>query len=72
MIVLSHVSYTTGAKLPVKEITAMAHAHDVLVVRETQDGSPAGKERLLPFVGKVIRQVDVAGGMIRVDWGADW
>lgn len=32
MIVLSHVSYTTGAKLPVKEITAMAHAHDVLVV----------------------------------------
>lgn len=32
MIVLSHVSYTTGATLPVKEITEMAHAHDVLVV----------------------------------------
>lgn len=32
MLVLSHVSYTTGAKLPIKEITAMAHAHDVLVV----------------------------------------
>ena len=32
MIVISHVSYTTGAKLPVKEITEMAHAHDVLVV----------------------------------------
>jgi L-cysteine/cystine lyase len=31
MIMLSHVSYTTGAALPVKEITAMAHAHDVLV-----------------------------------------
>lgn len=32
MIVISHVSYTTGAMLPVKEITEMAHAHDVLVV----------------------------------------
>jgi len=31
MIVISHVSYTTGATLPVKEITAMAHAHDILV-----------------------------------------
>lgn len=34
MIVLSHVSYTTGAKLPLKEICAMAHAHDVLVVAD--------------------------------------
>jgi L-cysteine/cystine lyase len=32
MIVLSHVSYTTGAKLPLKEIVALAHRHDVLVV----------------------------------------
>jgi L-cysteine/cystine lyase len=32
MIVLSHVSYTTGAKLPLKEITQMAHAHGVLMV----------------------------------------
>ncbi len=31
MIVISHISYTTGAVLPVKEITAMAHSHDVLV-----------------------------------------
>ncbi len=31
MIALSHVSYTTGARLPVKEIAQMAHAHDVLV-----------------------------------------
>lgn len=31
MIVISHISYTTGAKLPVKEITEMAHSHDVLV-----------------------------------------
>lgn len=31
MIMISHVSYTTGATLPVKEICEMAHAHDVLV-----------------------------------------
>lgn len=31
MIAISHISYTTGAVLPVKEIVAMAHSHDVLV-----------------------------------------
>lgn len=31
MIVISHVSYTTGARLPVKQIVEMAHSHDVLV-----------------------------------------
>jgi L-cysteine/cystine lyase len=34
MIVLSHVSYTTGATLPLKEIVALAHNHDVLVVAD--------------------------------------
>ncbi len=34
MIVISHVSYTTGAKLPLKELVTMAHAHDVLVVAD--------------------------------------
>lgn len=32
MIVISHISYTTGAKLPLKQITEMAHSYDVLVV----------------------------------------
>jgi L-cysteine/cystine lyase len=31
MIMLSHVSFSTGARLPLKEITALAHAHGVLV-----------------------------------------
>lgn len=31
MIVISHISYTTGTVLPVAEIVAMAHSHDVLV-----------------------------------------
>lgn len=43
-------------------------AHDVLVVQDEQIGG----ERLLPFVAAVIRQVDLAGGAIRVDWSADW
>lgn len=32
MLVVSHIPYTTGAVLPLKEITAMAHAHGVLVL----------------------------------------
>lgn len=31
MIVLSHIPYTTGTVLPLKEIVAMAHSHNVLV-----------------------------------------
>ena len=29
-------------------------------------------ERLLPFVEQVVRQVDMAQGRIRVEWGLDW
>jgi len=42
-------------------------AHDVLVVRDE-----AGHERLLPFVEAVVRDVDRAGGIIRVAWQVDW
>ena len=41
-------------------------AHQVLVV---VDGE---RERLLPFVGHVVRAVDVAEAVIRVDWDSDW
>lgn len=45
-------------------------AHAVMVVK-------AGKgrdvvERLLPFVGQVVKDVDVPAGVIRVDWERDW
>jgi len=40
-------------------------ANDVLVVE-------GERERLLPFVETVVRQVDVAGGTITVDWEADY
>ena len=40
-------------------------ANDVLVV--------AGeRERLIPFIAEVIREVDVTAGVVRVDWGADY
>ncbi len=42
-------------------------AHEVLDVRDA-----AGRRRLLPFVAAVVRQVDPAGGRIRVDWERDW
>jgi 16S rRNA processing protein RimM len=41
-------------------------SNDVLKV---QDGD---KERLLPFVAAVVREVSLDAGRISVDWGADW
>jgi 16S rRNA processing protein RimM len=41
-------------------------ANDVLRVEEE------GRERLLPFVEAVVREVDVPGRRIRVDWERDW
>lgn len=41
-------------------------ANQVLVVADGEH------ERLLPFVEQVVKAVDVAEGLIRVDWGSDW
>lgn len=30
------------------------------------------RERLVPFVPQVIRAVDVEGGVVELEWGADW
>ena len=40
-------------------------ANDVLVVQ-------GERERLIPFIAPVIREVDPGAGMIRVDWAADY
>jgi 16S rRNA processing protein RimM len=47
-------------------------ANDVLRVMAESEGGKEGKERLLPFVDAVIREVDVPGRCIRVDWDLDW
>lgn len=41
-------------------------AHDVMRV------GAGKKERLVPFVGAVIRNVDLGRGRIEVEWGFDW
>jgi 16S rRNA processing protein RimM len=40
-------------------------ANDVLVVR-------GDRERLVPFIADVIREVDTATGVVRVEWGVDY
>lgn len=40
-------------------------ANDVMVVE-------GERERLLPFIEQVIREVDFAAGLIRVEWGVDY
>jgi 16S rRNA processing protein RimM len=45
-------------------------ANDVLVVEDQVAANQ--RERLLPFIATVIRQVDIAGGTISVDWDADY
>jgi 16S rRNA processing protein RimM len=40
-------------------------ANDVLVVE-------GDRERLIPFTEQVVKQVDVAARVIRVDWGSDY
>lgn len=45
-------------------------AHAVMVVTEGE--GEAAIERLLPFVGQVVKEVDVPAGVIRVDWERDW
>lgn len=41
-------------------------AHEVMRV------AGAEGEKLLPFIPQVVRQVDLAGRCIRVEWGKDW
>ncbi len=49
-------------------------ANDVLVVEDQVANEEVAnqRERLLPFIAPVIRQVDIAGGTIIVDWDADY
>jgi 16S rRNA processing protein RimM len=47
-----------------------AGAHAVMVVRD--GAGDLAVERLLPFVGAVVKDVDVPAGTIRVAWERDW
>lgn len=47
-----------------------AAASDVMVVRDGEGEQQC--ERLLPFIGSVVLEVDAAAGVIRVEWERDW
>ena len=48
-------------------------ANDVLVVADEQGGQQGGvREILIPFIADAIKQVDIAAGLIAVDWGRDY
>ena len=44
-------------------------ANDVLVVA---DGNEGAREMLIPFIADAIKEVNVAAGLITVDWGRDY
>lgn len=46
-----------------------APAHDVLRVAA---GTDPAQEQLIPFVEPILREVDLAGGCVTVDWEADY
>jgi 16S rRNA processing protein RimM len=61
------LSVVDNAEREFGRVTDILHtgANDVLVVA-------GSRERLIPFITNVIREVDLAAGVIRVDWGADY
>jgi len=56
---------TQGAHLGKVQRLMETGANDVMVVE-------GERERLLPFVAGVVKEVDLAAGVIRVDWGLDY
>ena len=54
-----------GATVDMRGMGETASSNVLVVV----DGE---RQRLLPFVEHVVTMVDVAGGLVRVDWDGDW
>jgi 16S rRNA processing protein RimM len=54
-----------GAELGMVVRILETGANDVLVVR-------GEREHLVPFVATVVREIDLARGVIRLDWGVDY
>jgi 16S rRNA processing protein RimM len=56
---------TAGEDLGAVDRVLETGANDVLVVQ-------GDRERLIPFIEQVVLEVDLAAGVIRVDWGSDF
>jgi 16S rRNA processing protein RimM len=62
-----HLGYVLGL------IESAAHAVLRVGHKEAHGDEISGKsERLLPFVSKIVLDVNVSKRVVRVDWGSDW
>ena len=61
---------TQGEQLGQVDRMIETGANAVLIVVDSTADKP--RERLIPFVGDIVRNVDKAAGQILVDWAADW
>jgi len=59
------VANTAGQDLGLITGILQTGANDVLVVA-------GARERLIPFVAAVVREIDPGAGVMRVEWGADY
>jgi 16S rRNA processing protein RimM len=66
------VSNTEGLDFGVVGSMLETGANAVMVVQQNAVEGGAGQERLIPFIADVIRRVDLAAGLIEVEWGADF
>ena len=62
------VSNNEGLDFGVVQSMLETGANAVMVVR----GGVEGEERLIPFIAEVVKRVDLAAGVIEVEWGADF
>jgi 16S rRNA processing protein RimM len=72
------VKNTEGLDFGVVTSMIETGANDVMVVQQVVQQSAvdgdkhADKERLIPFIADVVKRVDIAAGVIEVEWGADY
>jgi 16S rRNA processing protein RimM len=69
------VKNTEGLEFGVVTSMLETGANDVMVVQQSAvDGESAAeeRERLIPFIADVVKRVDIAAGLIEVEWGADY
>ena len=69
-----NVRNTEGLDFGVVTSMLETGANDVMVVQQSAAGGHGqdGGERLIPFVARVVKRVDIAARVIEVDWGADY
>ena len=64
------------AATPAEQLARRRQEADLLFHRAgitfTLYGDEQGTERLIPFVASYVGKVDVAAGVISVEWEADW